>query len=277
MDLETRTGMLTAEAPHEPPPLRRGPGRPTLSNEQLLDKALDLFLEQGFERTSIEAIAAAAGMAKRTLYARYPDKLSLFRAALHRAIEEWILPIERLRAVESDDLEGTLLAIGRILVANIMTPSGLRLLRITNAESARMPEIGQFTYREGTERTIGYLTELFQRRIGQEAGQPTDWHEAAVAFLYLVTGPATVTAWGMTLDEETIDQHTVYCVRLFLHGLLPPGRSKAASGEAPELAGLKAENRRLRDMLVASMLDVNALKERLAMGDAETARPNRWP
>ena len=60
----------------------RRPGRPTLSDAQLLDIALDLFLENGFERTSIDAITAAAGMAKRTVYARYGDKETLFKAAL---------------------------------------------------------------------------------------------------------------------------------------------------------------------------------------------------
>src|SRR4029453_705548 len=103
MNLEPSAATLSADADRQQE--RRRPGRPTLSNEQLLDRALDLFLEQGFERTSIDAITAAAGMAKRTVYARYGDKLSLFRAALHRAIEEWIVPVERLRAAETEDLE----------------------------------------------------------------------------------------------------------------------------------------------------------------------------
>jgi TetR/AcrR family transcriptional regulator, mexJK operon transcriptional repressor len=257
MDFEKPTDVLTAE----PEPTRRGPGRPSLSNEELLDKALDLFLEQGFERTSIDAIAAAAGMAKRTIYARYGDKLSLFRAALHRAIEEWIVPVERLRAAESDDLEQTLLAIGRLLVANIMRPGGIRLLRITNAVSGRMPEIGAYTYQEGTERTVAYLVDLFERRLGGTASGMEDWHEAAVAFLYLVTGPATITAWGMTLNDAQIDNHTCYCVRLFLHGLLPQAAAVPADGEANELKALQEENRRLRDMLVAAMLEVSSLKE----------------
>src|ERR1043166_857335 len=106
---------------------RRGPGRPTLSNEELLDKALDIFLEKGFERTSIDAITAAAGMAKRTVYLRYGDKTALFKAALQRAIEEWIVPVEQLRACESEDLEETLLRVGQTLVANLMRPEGLRL------------------------------------------------------------------------------------------------------------------------------------------------------
>ena len=148
----------------------RSPGRPTreqveLRNRELLDKALDHFLEKGFERTTIDAITASLGMAKRTVYARYGDKAALFKAALQRAIDEWIVPVERLHAAERDDLEETLLNIARILIANIMSPAGIRLLRITNTESYRMPDIGAYTYRRGTAQTIAYLVDLFERRL----------------------------------------------------------------------------------------------------------------
>jgi len=245
---------------------RRGPGRPTLSNEELLDKALDIFLERGFERTSIDAITAAAAMAKRTVYLRYRDKTTLFKAALERAIEEWIVPVERLRSAESEDLEQTLQSIGEILVANIMTPAGLRLLRITNAESARMPEIGAYTYRHGTERTIAYLADLFRRRVPLPSAD--DAAQAAVAFLYLVVcGPPTMTVWGLTIDAAAIARHTRYSVSLFLNGLLPRA---AAGGEAngkdrdfQHLKTLDTENRRLKKLLLESMLEAAALKERL--------------
>lgn len=254
--------------PRSEPEVPRGPGRPSLSNEELLDKALDLFLEHGFERTSIDAITAAAGMAKRTVYQRYGDKTALFKAALQRAIEEWIVPIERLRAAESDDLEQTLLRIGEILVANIMTPEGLRLLRITNAESGRMPEIGVYTYRNGTERTIQYLADLFRRRAPGELTDQ-DAQEAALGFLYLVVcGPPMMTVWGLTLDQETIEQHTNYCVRLFLHGLLPRQAAPGAPAEPrpAEHASLLEENQRLRKLLVAAMLEAADLKEKLGRG-----------
>lgn len=265
------------------PGLRRGPGRPTLTDEELLDKALDLFLEHGFERTTIDAITASAGMAKRTVYLRYNDKAALFKAALRRAIEEWIVPIERLRAVETEDLETTLLAMGQMLVSNIMSAAGLRLMRITNAESSRMPEIGVYTYQNGTGRTIAYLADLFRRRVSLPH-ELEDPEEAAVAFLYLVvSGPPTMTAWGMTLDQNAIDRHTRYCVHLFLHGLLPrtPDTDAATGhiaaraaalqdGEADSTASLPAaarvrtletENRRLRKLLLESMLQVAALTE----------------
>jgi TetR/AcrR family transcriptional regulator, mexJK operon transcriptional repressor len=232
--------------------VRRGPGRPTLSNEELLDKALDIFLEKGFERTSIDAITAAAGMAKRTVYLRYEDKTTLFKAALERAINVWIVPVARLRAAEMEDLETTLLRVGQILLSNVMSPAGLRLLRITNAESTRMPEIGAYTYEKGTGPTLAYLADLLRRRLDLTVA---DSEEAAQAFLHLVVGgPATATAWGVVLDEASIDKHTKYCVHLFLHGL-PPHRQMPASAEA--------ENAKLRELLVNALLDLAALKERL--------------
>jgi TetR/AcrR family transcriptional regulator, mexJK operon transcriptional repressor len=202
---------------------RPGPGRPTreqakLRSVELLDRALDLFLENGFERTTMEGIAADVGMAKRTVYALYGDKKTLFKASLERAIDEWIVPVEILRAAESGDFEETLLEIGRILVDNILTPAGLRLLRITNAEANRMPEISAYTYEQGTKLTIDYLADLLQRRLAIDVLQARD---AALAFLYLVVGgPANSAAWGVPVDLADVHRHARYCVRIFLYGML---------------------------------------------------------
>jgi len=202
---------------------RPGPGRPTRQqakqrNLELLDNALDLFLRNGYERTTIEGIAASVGMAKRTVYTLYGDKKALFKASLQRAINAWILPVDELRAVESDDLEESLLAIGEALVTNIMKPAGMKLLRITNAEANHMPEISTYTYEQGTGPTLEYLAELFARRLKLK---PVQADEAALTFLYLVVGgPASLSMWGIPTDRRRTSEHTAYSVRLFLHGLL---------------------------------------------------------
>jgi AcrR family transcriptional regulator len=219
---------------------RRKPGRPTLSNEQLLDTALVLFLEHGFERTGIDAIADAAGMAKRTVYARYADKTVLFKAALTRAIEDWMVPVATLRAAESHDLEKTLLRIGQMLLANVLSPAGLRLLRLSNAASVSMPEIAAHNTKMGTGPTLAYLADLFRRRLLPADAPPPEADEAALAFLHLVVGgPASTAAWGVVLSNEAIERHTRYCIRLFLHGALPASASGAA----------ERENRRLKAVL----------------------------
>lgn len=218
--MATRTARTEAPLATEDTPPRRRPGRPTLSNEELLDKALDLFLEQGFERTSIDAITAAAGMAKRTVYARYGDKTSLFKAALKRAVEVWIVPVESLRAAETEDFEQTLRAIGDILVANLLTPAGLRLLRLTNAVSGQMPDIGAFSVRVGTEPTIAYLTDLFLRHLGPAGLGAAEARLAASAFLNLVVGgPANAAAWGVETPPEDVAAYTRFSIGVMLNGL----------------------------------------------------------
>ncbi len=222
MKMDARTSIANGRTAA---PKRVGPGRPTKQqieerNEELLDRALDLFLEKGFEGTTIRDITASVGMAKRTVTQRYGDKVSLFKAALQRAIDEWVVPVEQLRACETEDLEQTLLGIGRILVSNILSPAGLRLLRITNTESYRMPEIGAYTHDRGTRPTMEYLADLFRRRLSEGRGFP-DAERYAMSFLNLVVGsPARTMAWGIPLDDADIEARTRHCVHLFLNGIL---------------------------------------------------------
>ena len=70
--------------------IRRG-GRPTREEAdardvRLLDVATHLFMERGFDGTSIDAVAEAAGISKPTVYARYHDKRDLFAAVLRKRI-----------------------------------------------------------------------------------------------------------------------------------------------------------------------------------------------
>lgn len=214
-----RQGIALKQKPEED---RRKPGRPTLSNDELLDTAIELFLDDGYERIGITEVAAAAGMAKRTIYARYEDKNALFKAALTRTIEKWIVPAETLRSAECESLEQTLLEVARLLLANILSPQGLRLLRLTNAVSASMPEIAAYNTRVGTEPTLAYLAGLFQRRLLPKDAPEPEAAEAALAFLHLVVGgPASTAAWGVSMDAQETERHIRYCVRLFLHGALP--------------------------------------------------------
>src|SRR5579863_6357200 len=101
--------------------VRRGAGRPTIEQvaarrEELLDAALDLFLEHGFELTTIEMIAARISMTKRTVYARYADKASLFRGAVQRAVERQIVPRHVLEGFDKGDLTETLASIARLRI-----------------------------------------------------------------------------------------------------------------------------------------------------------------
>jgi len=64
--------------------------RPATSKpEMILEAAGGLVLKHGLRGTSMEAIARAAGIAKPTLYAYYPDKDAVFTALAERLIGGW--------------------------------------------------------------------------------------------------------------------------------------------------------------------------------------------
>ena len=53
-----------------------------LKRERMMKEGLRLFLEQGYERASVEQIAQAVGVARGTFYLYFPDKLALFAALM---------------------------------------------------------------------------------------------------------------------------------------------------------------------------------------------------
>jgi hypothetical protein len=70
--------------------------------------------------------------------------------------------------------------------------------------------------------------------------------EAALAFLHLIVGgPASTAAWGVVLDDDAIDRHTRYCVRLFLHGALAATDGGAVDQEIQRLRTLAKESEEL--------------------------------
>lgn len=70
---------ISASTPAEP---REVAGRPrsTVADAAILEAATELFCDLGYEGLSIEGVAAKAGVAKTTIYRRYPTKLDLVMA-----------------------------------------------------------------------------------------------------------------------------------------------------------------------------------------------------
>lgn len=207
-------------------PARSRAGRPTREraeqrHEELLDSALEVFLDRGFELATIDAIAASVGMTKRTLYARYEDKAALFKAAVQRAIERFTVPIEALRRDESGDLEETLKTIARRRIGHVMSPVGVRLQRIMGAESYRFPEMYNSAFEQGTLPMIAFLVEVLRRHMETGELDIDDPYRAATAFLSMVVGgPTRLAIAGAIITPDEMEERIRYTVRLFLRGAL---------------------------------------------------------
>ncbi|UVO54296.1 TetR/AcrR family transcriptional regulator [Sphingomonas sp. SUN039] len=207
------------------PRSRPAAGRPTSDqaaarHAELLDTALDMFLDRGFEPTTMEGVAAAVGMTKRTIYARYADKAALFIATVQRAIERLVVAPETLAALDSGDLETTLTAVARMRVAQVMTPAGLKLQRIINTESYRFPQIFNMSYEQGAGPVIAFLADLLRRHDNAGAVCVDRPEMAANVFMSMVvSGPVRILVSGNLLNQQEIDERVTFAVRLFLDGV----------------------------------------------------------
>lgn len=202
-------------------------GRPTREqaearHRELLDRALEHFLDKGFEQATIDAIAADVGMTKRTVYARYTDKAALFHAALLRAIERYTVTDEEIRATDVGDLEQTLINIAMLRIDLIASRRGLKLQRVIQTESYRFPGIFDQTYSLGAQPTIDFLMSILEREMAIGTLATTDSRSAANVFMSMaVSAPVRIILSGLPMSKEEFDERLRFAVRLFLNGTRP--------------------------------------------------------
>ena len=120
-------------------------GRPSRAaalrlRERILTAATALFLAEGYGSTTIEAVAASAGVSKRTLYARFKDKSALFAAVLHRIIDQ-IRPPPEVPLLVGGTLAEILRRLAGMILRAALSPQAIALHRLLYAESARFPEL----------------------------------------------------------------------------------------------------------------------------------------
>src|SRR6266568_2784983 len=100
--------------------------------------ALVLFARDGYERTSVDAIAAEAGVSKRTVYSHYGDKENLFLLVLretHDTMRDRVADIVDRNLRDVDDMRSALTTCIREIVRTITrAPERATLVRLLIAE-----------------------------------------------------------------------------------------------------------------------------------------------
>jgi AcrR family transcriptional regulator len=106
--------------------------------EHILLVAKDVFLETGYERASMDAVAARAETSKRSLYAHFESKDKLFLAVLDLIRELYLGRLKTPGAYADDPAEAVTLFCGRFLQLLVWEPQ-LRTCRLSIAEAERLP------------------------------------------------------------------------------------------------------------------------------------------
>lgn len=130
--------------------------RPNPKSEAILAAGQRLFLQFGYGPVTMDAIAQAANVSKRTVYSHFSNKKVLFAGIMTQMCDllgDRALPSE----IPQTPLEETLTMLGQKFVDLVTSPNGLALFRIVVGETARFPELGTTFYETGPKRLIAFV------------------------------------------------------------------------------------------------------------------------
>jgi TetR/AcrR family transcriptional repressor of mexJK operon len=202
-----------------------GPGRPKdlAKRQAILDAAKNLFVSKGYAGTSLDAVAAAAGVSKLTVYSHFTDKETLFSAAVIARCEEQ-LPELFFEMPVGTPVETVLTTIGRGFHALINSPDSIELHRLMTALGAQDPKMSLIFFEAGPERILQEMERLLVQ-INSNGSLVIDKPRiAAEHFLCLLKGTCNfrlLIGCNDSPDPVADEQHVKEVVNLFMRAYRP--------------------------------------------------------
>jgi TetR/AcrR family transcriptional repressor of mexJK operon len=133
----------------------------------ILRAARDLFLADGFERTSVDAVAARAAVSKRTVYDYFGDKRALLLAVVEQGARSLMDDIQLAideNLIEVTDLEAAMIAFANhIATSTIGSSDYSMLIRLITTESAQLPALSDHWLSNAPEDAIAERLAQFDR------------------------------------------------------------------------------------------------------------------
>ncbi|WP_158075936.1 TetR/AcrR family transcriptional regulator [Bombella intestini] len=149
-------------------PSRNGKGTSS-KYEQILQSAGQLFLQQGYERTSMSQIAQLAGVSKGSLYNHFENKADLFTAFFEECSRTRLNTLKSVSQAPQPDLRTALEQAAATIISLMIDPEAIGLYRIVVAEANEFPNLADTLWHYGVSRTLTGLSEWFAEK--HAAGQ----------------------------------------------------------------------------------------------------------
>ena len=204
----------------------KGPGRlsaedTALLGGRLLDAAQSVFIEMGYARSTMDAIAKAAGASRKTLYARYANKAEVLTAVVNRLLDTALAPHESEPAqpLTERDPRVLLFQIAHEISGLSSLPQVAGLNRLIMSEAVQVPELAQL-FIDLHERAIANVGRSLDalRNEGRLSHLPPT-HLAAMLFIEMIDSVPRIRALlGKPLSKKENEALLNTAVELFLRG-----------------------------------------------------------
>lgn len=194
-------------------------GRPT-KRDLIVGAARKLFLGSGYGAVSMDAIAAEAGVSKRTVYSHFQNKETLFGAVIGDLCAAMGGPNAADLAPDRSP-EEVLKAYGRHILRLVLDPETLSVFRVVLSESPQFPELSQMFCTAGPDPMCNFLSNYLAELNASGVLDVGDTDTAAKQFINMVKGPYFSTLLfgvGPRPTQEEAERSLQQAVSIFLKG-----------------------------------------------------------
>jgi AcrR family transcriptional regulator len=213
------TGILTQHTELAPKRERRKQARPG----ELLDAALDLFVEKGFSATRVDEVAACAGVSKGTLFLYFQSKEDLFKAVVRENIANkfptWQEEFITFEGTSADMLRYALTSwwerIGKTRASGIT--------KLVMSEAQNFPEIAAFYQEEVIQPGNAMIRRILERGVQSGEFREMDLEQAvhivAAPMIFLMMWKHSMGACAASAKIVNPEQFIHMQVDVLLHGM----------------------------------------------------------
>lgn len=187
----------------------------------ILDAAAEVFFEQGYAATSIDAIIDRIGGSKRNIYNEFGNKEGLFTALVTESADTALAALSA-EQFTGRNLDEILVEFGRRLMAIYMSPALIGVYRSIMTEAARFPELAKAFYDKGPGRATGRLAEVLEEAKARGEVQINDCHKAADHFVGMLRDNLHLQViLGLRPPPSTAEANAAVtsAINIFLYGI----------------------------------------------------------
>lgn len=192
--------------------------RSKVRREVLLRAAAEVFFEQGYAATSIDAIIERVGGSKRNIYNEFGNKEGLFAAIIDQSAQHLLSTLE-VEQIEGCDLEDTLMSFGNRLMDLYTSPALIGLYRIAISEGHRFSDIVRVFHEKGPGRATARLSEVLEDARQRGEIQFEDCLEVSRCFVGMIRDNLLKAVVG--IDSEPTRESVAAAVKVVLYGIRP--------------------------------------------------------
>ncbi|WP_348635354.1 TetR/AcrR family transcriptional regulator [Herbaspirillum sp. LeCh32-8] len=141
---------------------RRGrPANKALS-QTIVDTASELFVELGFQATTLDKVAQRAKISKLSIYRHFANKEALFTAAMVAGCHQLFAPQALLKGVEGS-VEDQLMAVGSLLLRTLLRPHVRNVEAMVMADKTNQKSLSKLHYEAGPAHVIEQIEAILRQ------------------------------------------------------------------------------------------------------------------